>query len=100
MLTVSPGCSVGAALGMKTAASLGLPAERIRAKKGSQPMGDLRVLERVSSSAQSRLATKARSLGRVLACVGGARVEEGRGGEDNGKGGRRTESTKLSSLGL
>jgi hypothetical protein len=56
-------CRFGAAFGINSAASFGFPALRIRLKKGSQPMGDLRVLERVSSSAQSRFDTSARSLG-------------------------------------
>jgi hypothetical protein len=34
MLIVSPGSREGAAFGMKMLASLGLPAERIRVKKG------------------------------------------------------------------
>jgi hypothetical protein len=77
---VSPGWRLGAALGMNTEASLGLPAERTRLKNGcdgkylsiikeemrrrltSQPIGDLRVFDHSSSSFQSRFATNARSL--------------------------------------
>ena len=77
---VSPGWRLGAALGMNTEASLGLPAERMRLKNGwdgkylsiikeergrrftSQPIGDLRIFAHSSSSFQSRFATNARSL--------------------------------------
>jgi hypothetical protein len=62
MVIVSPGWRVGAALGMKIAANLGLPAERMSAKKGSHPIGDFRVLDHSSSSFQSLLETSARSL--------------------------------------
>jgi hypothetical protein len=62
MVVVSPGWRVGAALGMNIAANLGLPAERMRAKNGSHPIGDFRVLDHSSSSFQSLLETSARSL--------------------------------------
>jgi hypothetical protein len=54
-------------LGMKTEASLGLPAARRALKNGSHPMGDLRVADIVSISDQLRAATSARSLGTNLA---------------------------------
>jgi hypothetical protein len=49
-------------LGMKTEASLGLPAASKALKNGSQPIGDLRVVEMVSISDHDRAATRARSL--------------------------------------
>jgi len=57
--------SAGVALvhfGMKTEASFGFPAESRALKKGSHPIGDLRVLDRVSISDQAREAMCARSL--------------------------------------
>jgi hypothetical protein len=51
-----------ALLGIKTEASFGLPAARRALKNGSQPMGDLRVVEIVSISDHDRAATRARSL--------------------------------------